>query len=82
MEAISKQATHTARLFGHTDVKKVNCSVGPEQEYFLINREKFLKRDDLIFSGRTLFGAMPPKGQELDDPLLRFHKRKDCFLYE
>ena len=67
MEAISKQATHTARLFGHTDVKKVNCSVGPEQEYFLINREKFLKRDDLIFSGRTLFGAMPPKGQELDD---------------
>ena len=67
MEAISKQATHTARLFGHTDVKKVNCSVGPEQEYFLISREKFLKRDDLIFSGRTLFGAMPPKGQELDD---------------
>ncbi len=67
MEAISKQATHTARLFGHKDVKKVSCSVGPEQEYFLINREKYLKRDDLIFSGRTLFGAMPPKGQELDD---------------
>jgi len=67
MEAISKQATRTANLFGHTDVKKVECSVGPEQEYFLINRKKFLKRDDLLFSGRTLFGAMPPKGQELDD---------------
>ncbi len=67
MEAISKQATHTANLFGHTDVKKVNCSIGPEQEYFLINRKMFLKRDDLLFSGRTLFGAMPPKGQELDD---------------
>ncbi|MDE6635962.1 MAG: glutamine synthetase III, partial [Lachnospiraceae bacterium] len=67
MAALSKQATHTARMFGHTDVNKVNCSVGPEQEYFLVNRENFLKRDDLIYSGRTLFGAMPPKGQELDD---------------
>ncbi len=67
MEAINKQATQAARLFGHDDVTKVNCSIGPEQEYFLIDREKFLKRDDLIFSGRTLFGAMPPKGQELDD---------------
>lgn len=67
MAALSRQATHTARMFGHTDVNKVNCSVGPEQEYFLINRENFLKRDDLIYSGRTLFGAMPPKGQELDD---------------
>ncbi|MBE5938302.1 MAG: glutamine synthetase type III [Lachnospiraceae bacterium] len=67
MEAINKQATHTVHLFGYTDVKKVECSVGPEQEYFLIDREKYLKRDDLIFSGRTLFGAMPPKGQELDD---------------
>lgn len=67
MAALSRQATHTARMFGHTDVNKVNCSVGPEQEYFLVNRENFLKRDDLIYSGRTLFGAMPPKGQELDD---------------
>ena len=67
MAAIDRQATRTAQLFGHTDVKKVNCSVGPEQEYFLINRENFLKRDDLIYSGRTLFGAMPPKGQELGD---------------
>ncbi len=67
MEAISRQATHTARLFGHDEVNKVSCSIGPEQEYFLIDREKFLQRDDLIFSGRTLFGAMPPKGQELED---------------
>lgn len=67
MEALSKHATKTANLFGLTDVKKVDVSVGPEQEYFLINRDNFLKRDDLVFSGRTLFGAMPPKGQELDD---------------
>lgn len=67
MEAINKQAVHVAHLFGHTEVNKVGCSVGAEQEYFLINRENYLKRDDLIFSGRTLFGAMPPKGQELDD---------------
>ncbi len=67
MAALSRQATRTANLFGYTDVDKVNCSVGPEQEYFLVKRENFLKRDDLIYSGRTLFGAMPPKGQELDD---------------
>lgn len=67
MEAISKQATRIARLFGDEDVTSVSCSVGPEQEYFLINREDFLKREDLLFTGRTLFGAMPPKTQELDD---------------
>jgi len=67
MEAISKQATRIARLFGDEDVTSVSCSVGPEQEYFLIDREDFLKREDLIFTGRTLFGAMPPKTQELDD---------------
>ena len=67
MEAISQQAVRICRLFGMNDVIKVNCSVGPEQEYFLIDREKFLQRDDLIYTGRTLFGAMPPKGQELDD---------------
>ena len=55
------------RLFGNTTSKKVTPSVGPEQEYFLVDAEKFLKRKDLIFTGRTLFGAMPPKGQELDD---------------
>ena len=60
MEAISKQATRIARLFGDEDVTGVSCSVGPEQEYFLIDRENFLKREDL-------FGAMPPKTQELDD---------------
>ena len=67
MEAISKQATRIARLFGDKDVTSVSCSVGPEQEYFLIDREDFLKREDLLFTGRTLFGAMPPKTQELDD---------------
>ncbi|HEX3075571.1 MAG TPA: glutamine synthetase III [Lachnospiraceae bacterium] len=67
MEAISKQAVRVLHLLGATDVKKVDCSVGPEQEYFIVDREKYLQRDDLIFTGRTLFGAMPPKGQELDD---------------
>ena len=55
------------KLFGYDDVKKVSCSVGPEQEYFLVDRDKYLQRKDLIFSGRTLFGAPAPKGQELDD---------------
>lgn len=66
MEAISTQASRILRLFGH-DSKRVTTSVGPEQEYFLVDKAKYLKRDDLIFTGRTLFGAMPPKGQELDD---------------
>ena len=63
MEAISKQAVRIMKLFGYDDVKKVSCSVGPEQEYFLVDREKYLQRKDLIFSGRTLFGAPAPKGQ-------------------
>lgn len=67
MEAVSEQAARICRLFGYEDVTSVSCSVGPEQEYFLIDREKFLQREDLVFSGRTLFGAMPPKGQEMDD---------------
>ena len=67
MEAISDQAVRVLRLFGHADVKTVSCSVGPEQEYFLVDEKKYLQREDLIFTGRTLFGAMPPKGQELDD---------------
>ena len=67
MEAISKQAVRVLNLLGDEDVTNVKCSVGPEQEYFLIDREQFLQRDDLIFTGRTLFGHMPPKGQELDD---------------
>lgn len=67
MEALSKQAVRILRLFGHNDVKQVRPSVGPEQEYFLVDKAKYLKRDDLIYTGRTLFGAMPPKGQELED---------------
>lgn len=67
MEAIDKQATRIFHLFGHTNVKRVVPSVGAEQEYFLVDREKYLQRKDLIYTGRTLFGAMPPKGQETDD---------------
>ncbi len=67
MQAINEQSLRLLRLFGNTTSKKVTPSVGPEQEYFLVDREKYLKRKDLIFAGRTLFGAMPPKGQELED---------------
>lgn len=67
MEAINKQALRFLRLFGNTTSKRVKPSVGIEQEYFLVDRQKYLKRNDLVFTGRTLFGAMPPKGQELDD---------------
>lgn len=67
MEAISQQALRIVRLFGNEKATKVTASVGAEQEYFLIDREKYLKREDLIFAGRTLFGASAPKGQEMDD---------------
>lgn len=67
MEAVNKQALRILRLFGNTSVKCVRTSVGPEQEYFLITKEMYDKRQDLRFTGRTLFGAKPPKGQELDD---------------
>ncbi len=67
MQAINEQALRLLRLFGNTTSRKVTPSVGPEQEYFLVDKQKYLKRKDLIFTGRTLFGAMPPKGQELDD---------------
>ena len=67
MEAINEQALRLVRLFGNTTSTKVTPSVGPEQEYFLVDAEKFMQRKDLIYTGRTLFGAMPPKGQELDD---------------
>ena len=67
MEAINKQTLRVLRLFGHTDVAAVKTTVGPEQEYFLIPRELYDRRKDLIYTGRTLFGAKPPKGQELDD---------------
>ncbi len=67
MEAINEQALRIVRLFGNTQATKVVPSVGPEQEYFLVDREKYLQRLDLIFTGRTLFGASAPKGQELED---------------
>lgn len=67
MEAVSDQALRIVRLFGNTAAKKVIPSVGPEQEYFLVDKDKYLKRPDLIFSGRTLFGAPAPKGQEMED---------------
>lgn len=67
MQAINDQAIRLLKLFGNTTSKKVTACVGPEQEYFLVDKQKYLQRKDLIFTGRTLFGAMPPKGQELDD---------------
>ncbi|MCR5826781.1 MAG: glutamine synthetase III [Oscillospiraceae bacterium] len=67
MEAINKQAMRVLKLFGNENVSHVTTSVGPEQEYFLVDRSVFEKRCDLIYTGRTLFGAKPPKGQELDD---------------
>ncbi len=67
MEALQIQTLRLLRLLGNTTSRKVCPSVGVEQEYFIVDREKYLKRKDLIFTGRTLFGAMPPKGQELDD---------------
>ena len=66
-EALNTQALRVLKLFGLDDVKRVNVTVGPEQEYFLIDRKIALKRRDITYTGRTLFGAMPPKGQELDD---------------
>ena len=67
MQAINEQSLRLLRLVGNTTAKKVIPSGGPEQEYFLVDAEKFMQRKDLIYTGRTLFGAMPPKGQELDD---------------
>lgn len=67
MQAINTQALRILRLFGNTTTKRVVPSVGAEQEYFIVDREKYLQRKDLIYTGRTLFGAMPPKGQELED---------------
>ena len=67
MEALNKQALRILKLFGNEDVKRVTTSVGPEQEYFLVTKEMYEKREDLKFTGRTLFGAKPPKTQEMDD---------------
>lgn len=67
MQAVNEQALRIMRLFGNTTAKRVSPSVGAEQEYFLVDRKAYLQRKDLIYTGRTLFGAMPPKGQELED---------------
>ena len=83
MEALSKQATKVLKLLGQTDVTGVSTTVGPEQEYFLIRKEDFAKRRDLIFTGRTLLGALPPKGQEMEDHY--FGALKPCvsaFMHE
>ncbi len=67
MEAVNRQAMRILKLFGNEDVTSVKTTVGPEQEYFLVDKEDYDRRKDLIYTGRTLFGAMPPKGQELED---------------
>jgi len=83
MEAIDKQAIRILRLFGDTTAKRVITTVGPEQEYFIIDKEMFLKRPDLIYTGRTLFGARPPKGQELEDHYFGALKPKiSAFMHE
>ena len=83
MEAINRQALRIIRLFGNTDVNRVITTVGPEQEYFLIDKEIFLKRPDLVWTGRTLFGSRPPKGQELEDHYFGSLKpRVSAFMHE
>jgi len=83
MEALNRQALRILRLFGNTDVKRVVSCVGPEQEYFLIDRNMYLKRPDLMYCGRTLFGARPPKGQELEDHYFgAIKKRVSRFMHE
>ena len=67
MEALSDQALRILKLFGKTEVKRVITTVGPEQEYFLVDKKQYLERKDLIYTGRTLLGARPPKGQEMED---------------
>ena len=76
MEALNIQAMRILKLFGDSSCKRVVTTMGPEQEYFLIDREMFMKRDDLLFTGRTLFGAKPPKGQELEDHYFGVLKQK------
>ncbi|SHJ53295.1 L-glutamine synthetase [Thermoclostridium caenicola] len=76
MEALSKQALRILKLFGDTTTKRVVTTLGPEQEYFLVDKEYFLKRKDLVYTGRTLFGAKPPKGQELEDHYFGIIKEK------
>jgi glutamine synthetase len=83
IEALSDQAMRILRLFGNASSKKVNTTIGPEQEYFLVNRELYEKRLDLILTGRTLFGSNPPKGQEMDDQYFgRLRLRIGEFMHE
>ena len=83
MQAVSEQALRLVRLFGNTTSRRVIPSVGAEQEYFLIDRELFEKRKDLVYTGRTLFGAMPPKGQEMDDHYLgTIRQRVSAYMKE
>ncbi|MBN2557126.1 MAG: glutamine synthetase III [Clostridia bacterium] len=83
MEALNEQALRILRVFGNTSSKRVITTVGPEQEYFLIDKGLFSKRKDLMFTGRTLFGAMPPKGQELDDHYFgTIKERVSAFMQE
>ena len=83
MEALDKQAMRILKLFGNDEVSRVISTVGPEQEYFLIDKDVFLKRPDLIYCGRTLFGARPPKGQEMDDHYFGIIKpRVSAFMKE
>ena len=82
-EALSKQALRILRLFGDTETRRVFTSMGPEQEYFLVDKGLFLKRPDLLFTGRTLFGAKPPKGQEMEDQYFGVLKpRVAAFMHE
>jgi len=83
MEALSKQALRVLRAFGNTTAKKVTATVGPEQEYFLVDRKLYEQRRDLILTGRTLFGAASPKGQEMEDQYFGVIKeRVDAFMQE
>lgn len=83
MDAINKQGLRILRLFGDTKTQRITSQVGPEQEYFLVDKEFFAKRPDLIYTGRTLFGARPPKGQELEDHYFgRIKPRVSAFMKE
>ena len=83
MEALSREAVKVVRLFGDTEAKRVSTTMGPEQEYFLVDKELYLQRPDLIFTGRTLFGAKPPKGQELEDQYFgSLKQRVSDFMHE
>ena len=83
MEALSKQALRIVRLFGDMDAKKITAFVGPEQEYFIVDRKAYLKRRDLIYTGRTLFGAPAPKGQELEDQYFgAIRERVGAFMHD